>query len=108
MQTINEDILQNDNLLLYIETPFCGTCHFAKQILGQVERVLKKSVFYEMNASFYPELMQELQIESVPCLLVKVDGEVKEKVYTFKSAQNILQYLAMHNQEEKLFAFKWE
>ena len=61
-----------------------------------------------MNASFYPELMQELQIESVPCLLVKVDGEIKEKVYTFKSAQNILQYLAMHNQEEKLFAFKWE
>ncbi|HLQ72873.1 MAG TPA: thioredoxin family protein [Bacillota bacterium] len=106
MEPINEDILQSDHLLLYIQTPFCGTCHFAKAILGQVETVLQKSVFYEMNASFYPELMQELKIESVPCLMIKSEGEIKEKIYTFKSAQNILQYLAIHNHSEQLFTFK--
>lgn len=88
--------LNDDTYLLYIHTPFCGTCHLARQILEQIESVLKRQLFFELNASFHPQLMEELKIESVPCLLIKQHGEIKEKVYTFHSTSNILYYVTKY------------
>lgn len=52
-----------------------------------------------MNASLYPEFMQQAQIESVPCLLIKQNHDIKEKVYAFKSVANIYEYLMKYNPE---------
>jgi len=94
MQEITEEQLtQLDHFLLYIYTPFCGTCHVAKSFLDKIEATHQESIFYEMNASLYPTFMQEYQIESVPCLLIKDHGEIKEKVYTFHSIANIYHYV---------------
>lgn len=96
LQEITEETIKKDNLLLYIHTPFCGTCHLARNILIQIETALGEDLFYEMNASFYPEFMESQKIKSVPCLYVKVDGHVKEKIYTFYSTANIVHYLSKH------------
>src|SRR5690625_8022396 len=88
MKIMNEDTQENlekDNYLLYIYTPFCGTCQFAKTILKDIENNLSKELFYELNASFYPEFMQREKIESVPCLLIKEAGKIEKKIYTFLS-----------------------
>lgn len=77
--------LEKDDYLLYIETPFCGTCHYAKSILEDIEGRFTKEVFYELNASLHPEFMQAAKIESVPCLVIKEDGKIKERIYTFHS-----------------------
>lgn len=81
----DKDLLNKDDYLLYIETPFCGTCYFAKKILEEIELKLKKEIFYEINASFHPSFMQEAKVESVPCLLIKENGEIKDRIYTFHS-----------------------
>lgn len=92
----DENILAKDNYLLYIETPFCGTCYFAKQILTEIETKFNKEIFYEINASLFPSYMQEAKIESVPCLLIKEKGKIKERIYTFHStpfmAREVLAY----------------
>lgn len=94
MKEITEEILENEqNLLLYIHTPFCGTCHIARSFLEEIEKTHKQQIFYEMNASLHPRFMQENQIESVPCLFIKQNGEIKERVYTFFSIANIYHYL---------------
>lgn len=94
MQEVTGEILENkQDLLLYIHTPFCGTCHIARSFLEKIEKTLKQDIFYEMNASLHPEFMQENQIESVPCLFIKRNGEIKERVYTFFSIANIYHYL---------------
>lgn len=62
-------------------------------MLTQIETAHKNITFYEMNAAFFPNFMQEEQIESVPCLLIKVDNMIKTKLYTFKSIPNIYYYL---------------
>lgn len=85
--------------MLFISTPFCGTCHLAKSMLLDIETIHKQAIFYEMNASLYPQFMQEMEIESVPCLLIKVNDEVKEKVYAFRSIPNIYSYLIKYNKE---------
>ncbi|MFZ3576736.1 thioredoxin family protein [Virgibacillus sp. DJP39] len=102
MQPITDKVLQQDHFLLYIYTPFCGTCHLAKTMLNKIESVHKEDIFFEMNASVHPEFMQEVQVESVPCLLVVDQSQVKEKIYAFRSIANIYSYLVKY--EPQLFA----
>lgn len=96
LREITKDILEKDTYLLYIHTPFCGTCHIARSFLHQIETAIEREIFYKMNASFFPEFMEQEKIRSVPCLYIKVDGQVKEKVYTFHSVANIVHYLLQY------------
>ena len=82
-----------ENYFLFINSPFCGTCHVARSFLDKIEQTHKQQIFLEMNASLHPEFMQKHKIESVPCLLIRTDDEIKEKIYTFYSIPNIYQYL---------------
>ncbi|MDY0408807.1 thioredoxin family protein [Virgibacillus soli] len=106
MKPITEDTLKQEHLLLYIHTPFCGTCHVARSILTQIERTHNQDIFYEMNASLYPNFMQENKIESVPCLFIIDHGEIKEKVYAFQSVANIYTYLVKY--AKHLFADEFD
>lgn len=99
LQEITEETLNEENYLLYIYTPFCGTCSLARSMLEKIEEVHKEKIFYEMNASFYPEFMQNHKIESVPCLLIKRQNQIKEKIYAFKSTGNIYSYLMDYKPE---------
>lgn len=99
MQAITEEALNQNHLLLYIHTPFCGTCQIARSFLEKIESVHKQDIFYEMNASLYPEFMQKNKIESVPCLMIKEGNEIKEKVYVFESIGNIYSYLVEYKPE---------
>lgn len=102
MQQVTDQVLKQDRYLLYIYTPFCGTCQLARTMLDKIEAVHREDIFYEMNASLFPEFMQEHKIESVPCLLIMESGEIKEKIYAFHSIANIYSYLTEYKPE--LFA----
>lgn len=99
MQQISEQNLNQKRFLLYIYTPFCGTCSVARAMLEKIEAIHQEDIFYEMNASLYPEYMQENKIESVPCLLIKECDEIKEKIYAFQSTGNIYSYLMKYKPE---------
>ncbi|MEK4302322.1 thioredoxin family protein [Oceanobacillus sp. FSL W8-0428] len=99
MKQFNEAEVSHHRLILYIYTPFCGTCTVARAMLENVEKMHKEDIFSEMNASMHPEFMQQHKIESVPCLVFMEDGEAVEKVYTFKSTANIYQYLMRYKPE---------
>lgn len=99
MLEITNERLTEESYLLYIHTPFCGTCHMAKSILDQIESAHRQDLFYEMNASLFPEFMQEIEVESVPCLLIKQNNEIKEKIYVFHSVPNIYHYLLKYTPE---------
>lgn len=94
LQEITEQQLEEKvDYFLFIHTPFCGTCHIARSFLEVIEKTHQEKIFYELNASLYPNFMQKYQVESVPCLLIKRENEIKEKVYTFYSIANIYHYL---------------
>ncbi|MEI3599601.1 MULTISPECIES: thioredoxin family protein [unclassified Oceanobacillus] len=102
MQKVISKQLKKDSYLLYIYSPFCGTCHIARTILEKIEDIHGEEIFYEMNANFEEAFLHEHKIENVPCLLIKENNEVKEKVYTFYSTGNIYRYLFEYKPE--LFA----
>ncbi|TRM13066.1 thioredoxin family protein [Lentibacillus cibarius] len=99
MQQIKDTDLQKEHYILYIYTPMCGTCALARTMLDKIESVHRETIFYEMNASLNPNFMHENKIESVPCLLIKDENEVKEKVYAFHSIPNIYSYLMKYKPE---------
>lgn len=102
METTAKQLGEKESYLLYIYTPFCGTCHVARQFLEMIEDTLQREIFYEMNAMYEETFMQTYKVENVPCLLIFRDGEIKEKIYTFYSIQNIYSYLLEYAPE--LFA----
>ncbi|WP_044476662.1 thioredoxin family protein [Oceanobacillus massiliensis] len=104
MHQISKELLNQERMLLYIYTPFCGTCSVARAMLEKIESVHREHIFYEMNASLHPDFMLENRIESVPCLLIKEGNVIKEKIYAFQSTGNIYRYLMEYRPE--LFAKK--
>lgn len=99
MQVVTKELLEKDSYILYIYTPFCGTCSVARAMLEKIEAVHDREIFLEMNANYEETFLHEHKIESVPCLLIKQDNVIKEKIYTFYSTGNIYQYLFQYKPE---------
>ncbi|SES66105.1 Thioredoxin [Salinibacillus kushneri] len=78
---------------VFIYTPFCGTCKVAGKMLETLESMENLPNFQTMNASLFPDFMQNYQIESVPCLIIIQDGEILDKTYAFHSVPFMYQKL---------------
>ncbi|MDQ0159536.1 thioredoxin family protein [Alkalibacillus salilacus] len=87
--------------LLFVNSPFCGTCKVAKRMLHYIEDTLEDEKFYELNATLAPEFMQEFNITSVPCLLVVKHGEAVERLYTFNSVPYLLKEMGPYLVKER-------
>ncbi|MGM8215309.1 thioredoxin family protein [Bacillaceae bacterium W0354] len=77
--------------ILFVNSPFCGTCKVARNMLLYIEETIGSEKFYELNAVLAPEFMQKYTIMSVPCLIVFKNGEPIDRLYTFHSVPYILQ-----------------
>ena len=86
------DWKQTDQSILYIYTPMCGTCQVASKMLTVCEHLIDQPI-PQLNANYAPELMEGLQIESVPCLLIKTAPDAYEKIYAFQSVPYLLEKL---------------
>ncbi|WP_342005072.1 thioredoxin family protein [Terribacillus halophilus] len=82
--------MRQEQARIFVHTPFCGTCQLAEKMLLTVESVMGQEYYHKLNASLFPDFMQEYQIESVPCLLILKQGKVQEKIYAFHSVQHML------------------
>ncbi|WP_079710907.1 thioredoxin family protein [Paraliobacillus ryukyuensis] len=82
--------------MTFIHSPFCGTCHLARQILVKIEEEAGKNLFNEMNAALFPAFMQNKKIESVPCLFtISMNGE-EQRIYSFEKMAQLSSVLT-HN-----------
>ncbi|TDL78701.1 thioredoxin family protein [Peribacillus frigoritolerans] len=79
--------------ILYLYTPFCGTCQLAKKMLTVVEALLPGLTIHTANLNFLPKQAIEWGIESVPCMLIFENGEVAQKKYAFHSVEHVYQIL---------------
>ncbi|MET3683694.1 thiol-disulfide isomerase/thioredoxin [Alkalibacillus flavidus] len=87
--------------IVFVNSPFCGTCKVAKRMLHYIEETLGDEKFYELNATLAPEFMQQYNITSVPCLLVVKQGEAVERLYTFHSVPYLLKEMGPYLVIEK-------
>ncbi|MFY4775572.1 thioredoxin family protein [Metabacillus sp. RGM 3146] len=92
-QEITSAMTDKDRFILYLYTPFCGTCQLAKRMLTIVEETLPDLELYSSNLNYLPEQAAAWEIESVPCLLIFQNGKPTDKVYGFQSVEYLYNLL---------------
>ncbi|MTH53895.1 thiol reductase thioredoxin [Bacillus mangrovi] len=80
-------LMEQETFILYLYTPFCGTCQLAKRMLEVVDETLPDVSFYKADLNYLPGFAEEWEVESVPCLLVFKNGQLKTKQYAFQSVE---------------------
>lgn len=78
---------------VFIHTPLCGTCAAARRMLSVTEQLAPDFAFAEANLNQIPDLAQQFQIESVPCLLFKRADGSWDKLYRFASVVDLAERL---------------
>jgi protein-disulfide isomerase-like protein with CxxC motif len=77
--------LEKEITVMCLYTPLCGTCQVASRMVDVVEKLFPDITFLREDLNYIPERAIEWQIESVPCLLIFQNGELKKKIYAFHS-----------------------
>ncbi len=84
---------KKDYHIVFVNSPFCGTCKVARRMLEYIEGILKRETFYELNATLAPDWVQKQEVTSVPCLMVFKKGQLVDRLYTFHSVPYLLKEL---------------
>ncbi|MFN2744180.1 MULTISPECIES: thioredoxin family protein [Bacillus] len=77
--------LEQKTCVLYLYTPFCGTCQLAGKMLEVVDEMLADIPFYKNNLNYSPSFAKQHEIESVPCFILYQNGRIVKKGYAFHS-----------------------
>gem|GEM_PF-1247320 len=88
------ELMAEDHVVgLFFETPFCGTCQLAEQLLNLTFQALdsRNAPTYMCRAGEWKDYLSKWQIESVPCLMFVKNGRVLEKIYAFESVTKLYQ-----------------
>lgn len=81
-----EDIMKsNGDSWLYLYTPLCGTCQVAGKMISIVTELVPQVHWGKCDLNYIPQYAEVWGIESVPCLLLLRNGQVKRKIYAFQS-----------------------
>ncbi len=75
----------NNKVAYYLYAPMCGTCQVASQMLEIVQELVPALPIGKANLNYVQEIASLYQVESVPCLLITENGQLKEKIYAFHS-----------------------
>ena len=75
----------NDVAAYYLYAPMCGTCQVASRMLEVVQELVPDLPMGKANLNYVQEIASLYQVESVPCLLITQNGQLKEKIYAFQS-----------------------
>ena len=81
-----EDYSREPNITAYyLYAPMCGTCQVASRMLDVVEELLPNVQIGQANLNYVEKIAIDYEIESVPCLLIAENGEIRDKIYAFHS-----------------------
>lgn len=77
----------------YLYTPMCGTCAVASKMMDVVEQLLPNLPLGKANLNYMEQLAYDIEIESVPCLVISQRGEIVDKIYAFQSVPFLYEIL---------------
>jgi thioredoxin 1 len=92
-ETLQEQINHNQNTVLYLFTPLCGTCQVAGKMLSVTAELLPNLAIGKTDLNYIPDLAEQWEVESVPCLIIFHNSQIREKVYAFHSVPFLLEKL---------------
>ena len=92
-EQLNEQLKEKGRMVVFFYTPLCGTCQVAKKMLTVAEAMLPGIEIGMCNLNFMPYKAKQYEIESVPCLIMIEQEQIRKKMYAFHSIEYILDEL---------------
>lgn len=92
-QQLDEYLAGHTRAYVYFYTPLCGTCQLAGRMLSVVSEVMPDLTIGKCNLNFMPQKALELEIESVPCLMIFKEGRVYKQIYAFESVPYLFEIM---------------
>ena len=83
---------EHDRLLVEFYTSGCGKCKMQEPVLGNVARATDITVGM-INASHTLDLVEELDMQGVPTLVLYEDGEVTEQLFGYHGTEELVDLL---------------
>ncbi|MFZ3591377.1 thioredoxin family protein [Bacillus sp. DJP31] len=80
-----EEIDQHTTHAVFLYTPLCGTCKVAERMITVVEELVPHLPIKKVNLNYIPKISEQLEIQSVPCLLLFKEGQLKKRIFAFQS-----------------------
>jgi thioredoxin-like negative regulator of GroEL len=100
MQELSQQELQNkvnqDNdksFAVFMYTPLCGTCKVTERMLDIILTMKPNMPLVKCNINFLPQISQEWQIASVPCVVIIEPGKEKQYIYRMQSVDELYRRL---------------
>ncbi|AIQ13188.1 YbbN family protein [Paenibacillus durus] len=87
-------------LAVFLETPLCGTCKVARQMMHVAEHLLPRDyALVSGNVNLLPSIVRQYRVASVPALLVfDADRDLPPRIhYALSSVERVLEYIRSVN-----------
>jgi thioredoxin-like negative regulator of GroEL len=78
---------------VYMYTPLCGTCKVTERMLDIIISMKPNLPIVKSNINFLPQISQEWQIASVPCIVIMEPGKEKQLIYRMQSVDELYRRL---------------
>ena len=92
---LDEFIDQKRTGLIYLYTPFCGTCQVSGKMLLVAAELLPDITIGKINLNYMRELAEQWEVESVPCLVFIEEGRLSKKLYAFQSVPYLIEKIKL-------------
>ena len=97
-QTFEQDTATGVTLTDFWAT-WCGPCRMQSPVVEKLSEEMPDVSFTKMDVDQNKETPQELQIMSIPTLLIKKDGQVVDKVIGYHSKEQLKQLLEQYTND---------
>jgi thioredoxin-like negative regulator of GroEL len=78
---------------VFLYTPLCGTCKLAERMLEIIMTMQPTMPLYKSNINFLPQVSQEWQIQSIPCVVIAEVGKDKKMIYRMQAVDELYRQL---------------
>lgn len=89
----NRIVSSGRTAVVFFHTPLCGTCRLAERMVHVAETALKGLPVYRCNVNFAPDLVQQYEITSIPCVAVFSGGQLADKRYRMQAVDELYRFL---------------
>jgi thioredoxin-like negative regulator of GroEL len=78
---------------VFLYTPLCGTCMLAERMLEIIMTMQPTMPLYKSNINFLPQVSQDWQIRSIPCVVIAEIGKDKKMIYRMQAVDELYRQL---------------
>lgn len=93
-----DDLLKKEFSLLYVTAAWCGPCKTFSPIVAEVAANYNQKIsFYKMDADVSSKKSEELNIKSIPTVIIFKNGVEVERFSGVKSRQFLISFIDKHS-----------